>query len=163
MNNRFMNRRFAWARVVCASACASLAACQLNDTDSAPPAPDDLAGEVESETAQTTSPAQSGTEQPGAGDVDTTQDDGMDEDDGMPGPSADASFAPSFDASFPVLPSLDAGALPPGTLAMPDAGPTMVSGTGFAPTDASPMADSGPTMVSGTGFAPTDASPIPGG
>lgn len=137
MNSRFMNRRFAWARVVCTTACASLAACQLNDNDSAPPAPDNLAGEVESETAQTTSPARSGTAQPGAGEVDTTQDDGMDEDDGMPGPSADASVAPSFDASFPVLPSLDAGTLPPSTLAMPDSGPTVVSGTGFAPTDAS--------------------------
>jgi hypothetical protein len=91
---------------------------------------------VESETAQTTSPARTGAEQPGAGDVGTTKD-GADESGAAPGPNVDASVAPSFDAGFPTLPSLDAGTLPPSALMMPDSGPTVVSGTGFAATDAS--------------------------
>jgi hypothetical protein len=120
--------------MVCAVACAPLAACQLNDTGSAPPAPD-LPYDVESETSESTSPAQTA----GRGaTTDLDADSGATADGGAasatpgggttppandgvtPGLGVDASVAASFDAaggvdaSLPVLPLFEAGMLIPG-------------------------------------------------
>jgi hypothetical protein len=102
-----MSERALWSLGTCTAIGVLLAACQLNDTDSAPPAPSE----------PSTSAAQAGTR--GGGDEqsgdDETPDSGA-EDSGAEDSGAEDTPPPpngSSDAGAPAFPGLDAGNSPP--------------------------------------------------